>query len=77
MLPLLRLAIYHGFEDMYSETLNSLHMINPITYLGYVRRNDIKITINRLKPPPGKPVEYELDKFDEIMQIANRSGRYL
>lgn len=66
-------AIYHGFEDMYSETLNSLHMINPITYLGYVRRNDIKITINRLKPPPGKPVEYELDKFDEIMQIANEA----
>lgn len=31
-------AIYHGIEDMYTETINSLHMLSPITYLGYVKR---------------------------------------
>ena len=34
-------AIYEGHEDMYHETLNSLHMIDPITYLGYVKRENI------------------------------------
>ena len=41
-------AIYHGKEDMYEETIDSLHMIEPITYLGYVRREDIKITIHQI-----------------------------
>jgi ATP-dependent DNA helicase RecQ len=39
-------AIYHGLEDMYTETINSLHMLSPITYLGYVKRGDIDIVIN-------------------------------
>lgn len=39
-------AIYGGEEDMYKETRDSLNLLNPITYLGKVRRDDIKIGIN-------------------------------
>ena len=45
-------AIYHGKEDMYEETIDSLHMIEPITYLGYIRREDIKITIHQSERTP-------------------------
>ena len=38
-------AIYGGPEDMYRETIDALHMIDPITYLGYVKRDDIEISI--------------------------------
>ena len=62
-------AIYHGLEDMYTETINSLYMLSPITYLGYIKRNDIDIEINRTKPPKEQRSEYELDKIEEI---ANR-----
>lgn len=58
-------AIYHGQEDMYEETIDSLHMIEPITYLGYVRRKDIKIMIRKL-PKADRRHEYELDKFDRL-----------
>lgn len=34
---------------MYTETINSLHMLTPITYLGYVKRDDIAIKIEKLK----------------------------
>ena len=59
-------AIYHGLEDMYTETVNSLHMLNPITYLGYVKRGDIDIVIDRTKKDKGERAEYELDKFEQI-----------
>ena len=42
-------AIYEGHEDMYHETLNSLHMIDPITYLGYVKRSNISIDVKEVK----------------------------
>lgn len=66
-------AIYHGVEDMYTETVNSLHMLNPITYLGYVKRRDIEIVIKH--PQKGKNVrsEYELDKFEQIESIIQRA----
>ncbi|WP_086428548.1 DEAD/DEAH box helicase [Staphylococcus cornubiensis] len=34
-------AIYGGREDMYLDTRNSLNMISPISYFGYVRREDL------------------------------------
>jgi ATP-dependent DNA helicase RecQ len=52
-------AIYHGLEDMYTETINSLHILSPITYLGYVKRGDIEIIINRPQKPKGVRAEYE------------------
>lgn len=66
-------AIYHGLEDMYTETINSLHMINPITYLGYVKRDNIKIDIKHFKKEIEKRNEYELDKLQMIEEIIKRA----
>lgn len=66
-------AIYHGIEDMYTETINSLHMLNPITYLGYVKRNDIRICINNTPKAKGERREYELDKFESIENTIKRA----
>lgn len=66
-------AIYHGLEDMYTETINSLHMLSPITYLGYVKRGDIDIVINRPQKQRGVRAEYELDKFEQIEAILHRA----
>lgn len=66
-------AIYHGLEDMYTETINSLHMLNPITYLGYVRRKDIDIVIDKSKKQKGERSEYELNKFEEIEELIHRA----
>lgn len=66
-------AVFHGLEDMYTETINSLHMLNPITYLGYVRRKDIDIVIDKTKKAKGVRTEYELDKFEEIEQLIRRA----
>ena len=66
-------AIYHGLEDMYTETINSLHMLNPITYLGYIKRHDIEIKIVTSKKEKGERTEYELDKFEQIENILKRA----
>lgn len=66
-------AIYHGLEDMYTETINSLHMLNPITYLGYVKRRDIDIVIAPRKKAKGERTEYELDKFEQIESVLKRA----
>lgn len=66
-------AIYHGIEDMYTETINSLHMLSPITYLGYVKRSDIDIVIDTSKKDKGERTEYELDKFKQIEKIIQRA----
>lgn len=57
-------AIYRGVEDMYSETIQSLNMIDPITFLGYVKRNDIDIEINKITTN-----EYENDKFENLISL--------
>lgn len=38
-------AIYGGREDMYLDTRNSLNMISPISYFGYVKRDDILMVV--------------------------------
>lgn len=65
-------AIYHGIEDMYNETINSLQMINPITYLGYVKRKDIKINIQKMQKQKEARTEYELNKFEQIETLIKR-----
>lgn len=67
-------AIYHGVEDMYEETKNSLHMVDPITYLGYVKRGDINIVIDTTKKAGSERSEYETDKFDQIIDIIKRAS---
>lgn len=63
-------AIYEGHEDMYHETLNSLHMIDPITYLGYVKRENISIEIGEVEVKKNR-TEYEMNKFDSLISIIN------
>lgn len=65
-------AIYHGIEDMYTETINSLHMIEPVTYLGYVIRDDIYIDIEHKAKNESGRTEYEMDKFLEIEKLYKR-----
>lgn len=59
-------AIYGGIENMYEETIQSLKMVDPITYLGYVKRSDISINIEKAELITGK-TEYELNKFDQLI----------
>lgn len=66
-------SIYHGLEDMYTETVNSLHLINPITYLGYIKRSDIEIVIRKEEKKKDDRSEYELDKFNKIVELIKRS----
>ena len=58
---------------MYTETINSLHMLSPITYLGYVKRRDIDIDIRHPQKLKGSRTEYELDKFVQIEEILHRA----
>jgi ATP-dependent DNA helicase RecQ len=59
-------AIYGGIENMYEETIQSLKMVDPITYLGYIKREDIKINIEKTDLIKEK-TEYELNKFDQLI----------
>lgn len=59
-------AIYHGVEDMYEDTINSLHLLDPITYLGYVKRGDIEISIDRKPFDKGERAEFDLPKYTEL-----------
>ena len=59
-------ATYGGEEDMYRETLRSLHMSpDPIVYLGCVRRRNIELCIREVPRVTGRR-EYELDKFQAL-----------
>lgn len=64
-------AIYGGAEDMYRETINSLRMVDPITYLGYVKRDNILIDVHEVEAKRAK-VEYELDKFASLCETAEK-----
>lgn len=63
-------AIYKGKEDMYNETLNSLHMIDPVTYLGYIKRDNISIEVSQTKKINERE-EYEKNKFDSLIKMIN------
>ena len=66
-------AIYRGPEDMYQETVNSLQMINPITYLGYVKRDDIDIVIQKKEKKKNEHFEYEPAKFEDVEALVQRA----
>ena len=57
---------------MYKETLNSLSMHSPITYLGYVKRNDIEIKITEKEVIKARE-EYEYDKFESLINLIKRA----
>jgi ATP-dependent DNA helicase RecQ len=60
-------AIYGGVENMYEETIQSLKMVDPITYLGYVKRDDIIINIEPTETIR-RTTEYELEKFNQLLE---------
>ena len=68
-------AIYRGVEDMYNETIISLHLRDPITYLGYVKRGDIEIKIDK-EISTGERAEFELEKFKDIENAVKRAKIY-
>lgn len=56
-------AINGGPDDSVSDTIISLYMENPIKYIGYVRRDDIRFEITRRGPASKLPrAEYEEEK---------------
>lgn len=67
-------AIYHGAEDMYDDTINSLHLREPITYLGYVKRDDIEIKIDKTPFEAGERAEFDLPKYPDIVQAVKRAN---
>lgn len=56
-------AIYGGLEDMYAETRDSLNLINPISYFGYIKRDDVEVRIKRSEQQAVQFKEYLTDKF--------------
>lgn len=62
-------AIYGGIEDMYAETRDSLNMINPISYFGYVKRDDLLMKLKRKinYATDSKFNDYLQDKFDILL----------
>lgn len=68
-------AIYGGIENMYEETIQSLKMVDPITYLGYVKRTDININIEKTEMITDK-TEYELNKFDQLIDKIDDALMY-
>lgn len=60
-------AIYGGVEDMYVETRDSLGLINPITFLGYVRRDNIETAIETTSEYSTGNNEYYLAKFSVML----------
>lgn len=67
-------AIYGGPEDMYAETRDSLNLINPIVFLGDVKRKNINIAINNSEHTQKeiREKEYKLNKHKIALQRLER-----
>lgn len=69
-------AIYGGIEDMYVETRDSLNLISPISYFGYVKRDDIEILIKRSEKYDKKYSEYLMDKNKLLLNRIEKFVKY-
>lgn len=59
-------AINGGIDDSVGETIISLYMENPIKYIGYTKRTDIKFKVNiKSRSKLTKP-EYEASKTSDL-----------
>ncbi|PAD71817.1 DEAD/DEAH box helicase [Paenibacillus campinasensis] len=65
-------AIYGGIEDMYVETRDSLNLLSPISYFGYVRRDDLDIHIHRKTNYDKRFKEYLNDKNQILLLRLER-----
>lgn len=68
-------AIYGGIEDMYSETRDSLLMVNPINYFGYVKRDDISVSLKKIKKEISRDQEYRQTKYHLLHERLKRCYR--
>lgn len=69
-------AIYGGPEDMYLETKGSLNLINPITYFGYIKRENLNINIKRMIKDQTKYQEYLENKLKiTALKLAKFSSK--
>ena len=66
-------AIYGGVENMYQETVESLHLLEPLTYLGYIKRDDIEIKIDTSEFETGERAEHEIEKYSDIEKAVKRA----
>ena len=48
-------------------------MREPITYLGYVKRDDIEIKIDKKPFGKGERAEFELEKFSDLENAIKRA----
>ncbi|WP_217645016.1 DEAD/DEAH box helicase [Thermoflavimicrobium dichotomicum] len=65
-------AIYGGLEDMYAETRDSLGLIHPISYFGYIKRENIQIRIQQKEMSETKFKEYLDIKYKVLLFRLNR-----
>lgn len=63
-------ATIGGDSDMYRDIRNSLNMINPITYIGDVRRNDIIMRIKMMPNVKGKN-SLDLKAYKLLVRMKN------
>ena len=61
-------AIYGGVEDMYVETRDSLNLVNPISYFGFVKRENIEVVIRRKEDEEKVRSDYRTDKYKVLLQ---------
>ena len=59
-------AINGGDDDSVSETIKSLDMQNPIKYIGYAKRDDIKFEINIKSEKKLPKNEYDSEKTKDL-----------
>lgn len=63
-------SIYGGLENMFKETKQSLNMIAPHVFLGYLKRNDLAINVKQVEKKTGR-TEYQTDKFNSLIERIN------
>lgn len=67
-------AIYGGVEDMYKETRDSLYMFNPINYFGYVKRDDLSVSLKKVDSENiSRDREYLATKYELLHERLKRS----
>lgn len=75
-------AIYGGVEDMYTETRDSLYLVNPINYFGYVKRDDISVSLKKINSDHiNRDREYLATKYallhERLKRIYKRDKKVL
>ncbi|XRG77003.1 helicase-related protein [Rossellomorea sp. GAMAL-10_SWC] len=67
-------AIYGGIEDMYTETRDSLYLVNPINYFGYVKRDDLSVSLKKIKSDHiSRDREYLSTKYELLHERLKRA----